>query len=391
MKKTVYLDNAATSWPKPPGMMEAMVEYNRFIGASPGRSGHTRSVDAGRVLIDARQAVAKLFGVPDVLRVIFTKNATEALNIVISGLLGEGGHAVVTGMEHNSVMRPLNAARSRGADFSVVRCSGGGELDPGDVVPLIRRDTRLIVITHASNVTGTIMPVAEIAAIARERGIPLCVDAAQTAGAVPIDIEAMHIDLLAFTGHKSLYGPQGTGGLVIGGGLEHAIGPLMHGGTGSRSEFEVQPDFLPDKYESGTPNTIGIAGLHAGIGFVSGVGIDAVRRHEKSLTARLLERLESIDGVRVYGVKDPDRQTAVVSFAVDGMSPSDVSFTLDEEYGVMSRPGLHCAPSAHRAIGTFPEGTVRFSAGFFTTREDIDYAADAVAAIAARGRKGAGK
>ncbi len=192
MKKTVYLDNAATSWPKPPGMMEAMVKYNRFIGASPGRSGHTRSVDAGRVLIDARQAVAKLFGVPDVLRVIFTKNATEALNIVISGLLGEGGHAVVTGMEHNSVMRPLNAARSRGADFSVVRCSGGGELDPGDVVPLIRRDTRLIVITHASNVTGTIMPVAEIAAIARERGIPLCVDAAQTAGAVPIDIEAMH-------------------------------------------------------------------------------------------------------------------------------------------------------------------------------------------------------
>ncbi|HNU75901.1 MAG TPA: aminotransferase class V-fold PLP-dependent enzyme, partial [Deltaproteobacteria bacterium] len=190
MKKTVYLDNAATSWPKPPGMMEAMVEYNRFIGASPGRSGHTRSVDAGRVLIDARQAVAKLFGVPDVLRVIFTKNATEALNIVISGLLGEGGHAVVTGMEHNSVMRPLNAARSRGADFSVVRCSGGGELDPGDAVPLIRRDTRLIVITHASNVTGTIMPVAEIAAIARERGIPLCVDAAQTAGAVPIDIEA---------------------------------------------------------------------------------------------------------------------------------------------------------------------------------------------------------
>ncbi|HNR50757.1 MAG TPA: aminotransferase class V-fold PLP-dependent enzyme [Deltaproteobacteria bacterium] len=391
MKKTVYLDNAATSWPKPPGMMEAMVKYNRFIGASPGRSGHTRSVDAGRVLIDARQAVAKLFGVPDVLRVIFTKNATEALNIVISGLLGEGGHAVVTGMEHNSVMRPLNAARSSGADFSVAPCSGGGELDPGDVVPLIRPDTRLIVITHASNVTGTIMPIAEIAAIARERGIPLCVDAAQTAGAVPIDIEAMHIDLLAFTGHKSLYGPQGTGGLVIGGGLEHAIGPLIHGGTGSRSEFEVQPDFLPDKYESGTPNTIGIAGLHAGIGFVSGVGIDAVRRHEKSLTARLLERLESIDGVRVYGVKDPDRQTAVVSFAVDGMSPSDVSFALDEEYGVMSRPGLHCAPSAHRAIGTFPEGTVRFSAGFFTTREDIDYAADAVAAIAARGRKGAGK
>lgn len=385
MKKIVYFDNAATSWPKPPVMMEAMVEFNRSIGANPGRSGHTRSVDAGRTLIDAREAVAGLLGIPDMLKVVFTKNATEALNLVIAGLLKDGGHAVTSCMEHNSVMRPLNAARARGADFSAVPCSGAGELDPRDVIPLIRPDTRLIVITHASNVTGTIMPVAEVASIARERGIPLCVDAAQSAGAVPIDVSAMHVDLLAFTGHKSLFGPQGTGGLIIGQRLEQMIGPLMYGGTGSRSEFEVQPDFLPDKYESGTPNAIGIAGLHAGVGFIAQTGIDNVRAHETALTRRLLEGLQAIDGVQIFGTGDAGRQTAVVSFSIQGLSPSEVSYALDDEYGIMSRPGLHCAPSAHRTIGTFPEGTVRFSLGFFTTPEEVDYALGAVNDLAGKG------
>jgi len=369
--------------------MEAMSRFSRSIGASPGRSGHTLSIDAGRTLVDTREAIAGLFGVTDPRKVVFTKNATEALNIVILSLLKGGGHAVISGMEHNSVMRPLNAARASGANYSVAPCSGTGELDPRDLVPLIRSDTRLIVITHVSNVTGAIMPVAEAADIARERGIPLCVDAAQSAGVVPVDMEAMNIGLLAFTGHKNLYGPQGTGGLIITQGLERTIGPLMHGGTGSRSEFEEQPDFLPDKYESGTPNTVGIAGLRAGVGFIAEAGMDAVSARERAVTARLLEGLKSIRGVRIYGPEDPLRQTALVSFTVEGMSPSEVSFALDEEYGIMSRPGLQCAPSAHRTIGTFPEGTVRFSPGFFTTSEEVDYAVEAVAALASGRKKGA--
>ncbi|HON38805.1 MAG: aminotransferase class V-fold PLP-dependent enzyme [Desulfomonilia bacterium] len=389
MNRTVYLDNAATSWPKPPSTIDAIVEFNRSIGANPGRSGHSRSVDAGRTLIDAREAAAKLFGAPNALGVVFTKNVTEALNIVILGLLKDGGHAVTTSMEHNSVMRPLNAARARGADFSTAPCSETGELDPGDIASLIRPDTRLIVMTHASNVTGTIMPLAEVASIARERGIPLCIDAAQTAGVIPIGMEAMDIGLLAFTGHKSLYGPQGTGGLVLGEGYGRMIEPLMYGGTGSRSEFEVQPDFLPDKFESGTPNTIGIAGLGAGIDFIDRTGMDAIRAHEKDLTARLLDGLGSIDGVRIFGPCDPERQTAVVSFILEGMSPSELALALDQDYGIMARSGLHCAPSAHRTIGTFPEGTIRLSPGYFTTREDIEYTVEAVAALAVRKKTGA--
>ncbi|HPW68639.1 MAG: aminotransferase class V-fold PLP-dependent enzyme [Desulfomonilia bacterium] len=389
MNRTVYLDNAATSWPKPPSTIHAMVEFDRSIGANPGRSGHSRSVDAGRVLIDTREAASGLFGVSNVLGVVFTKNITEALNTVILGLLKDGGHAVTTSLEHNSVMRPLNAVKACGADFSVAPCSKTGELDPGDIASLIRPDTRLIVMTHASNVTGTIMPLAEVASIARERDIPLCVDAAQTAGVIPIDMEAMSIGLLTFTGHKSLYGPQGTGGIVLGQGYDRMIDPLMYGGTGSRSEFEVQPDFLPDKYESGTPNTIGIAGLGAGIAFIGRTGMDAIRAHEKDLTARLLDGLGSIDGVRIYGPCDPERQTAVVSFILEGMRPSELALALDQDYGIMTRPGLHCAPSAHRTIGTFPEGTVRLSPGYFTTPEDIEYTVEAIAALAVRKKTGA--
>ena len=389
MNRTVYLDNAATSWPKPPSTIHAMVEFDRSIGANPGRSGHSRSVDAGRVLIDTREAASGLFGVSNVLGVVFTKNITEALNTVILGLLKDGGHAVTTSLEHNSVMRPLNAVKACGADFSVAPCSKTGELDSGDIASLIRPDTRLIVMTHASNVTGTIMPLAEVASIARERDIPLCVDAAQTAGVIPIDMEAMSIGLLTFTGHKSLYGPQGTGGIVLGQGYDRMIDPLMYGGTGSRSEFEVQPDFLPDKYESGTPNTIGIAGLGAGIAFIGRTGMDAIRAHEKDLTARLLDGLGSIDGVRIYGPCDPERQTAVVSFILEGMRPSELALALDQDYGIMTRPGLHCAPSAHRTIGTFPEGTVRLSPGYFTTPEDIEYTVEAIAALAVRKKTGA--
>jgi len=378
MDRIIYMDNAATSWPKPDETITAMVEYTRSVGANPGRSGHRLSVDAGRALLDTRESVAGLFGVPNLLRVIFTKNATEALNIAIRGLLKPGDHVITSGMEHNSVMRPLRGMEKQGVDLSITPCSPAGELDPDDVKRQIRKNTKAIFLTHASNVTGTLMPVSEVGRIARERGIVFCVDAAQTAGVIPIDVEVMSIDLLAFTGHKSLFGPQGTGGLYLADGLEQKIEPIMAGGTGSRSESEEQPAFLPDRYESGTPNTIGIAGLGAGIRFIRSVGIETIRDKERALTAMLIEGLRSMPEVTLYGCADAARQTAVVSFTVAGMSPAEVAMILDEEFSIMSRPGLQCAPAAHRTIGTFSAGTVRLSLGYFLEEDEIRTALAAV-------------
>jgi cysteine desulfurase family protein len=378
----VYLDNAATSWPKPPAVIEAMELYNRSIGASPGRSGHRLSIEAGRVVQNARELLAELFNAGDSLQIAFTKNATEALNIAAFGLLKPGDHVITSSAEHNSVMRPLRHLERRGVEISCVPCSSSGGMDPGDIFPLVKKNTRAMFITHASNVTGALMPVAEAGAIARERGIIFCVDAAQTAGSVPIDVEAMNIDLLSFTGHKSLYGPQGTGGLYVRRGVEEKIDFFMVGGTGSRSEFEEQPDFMPDRFEAGTPNAIGIAGLAAGIAFVQREGVREIHDRELRLARALLDGLDRLGGVTLYGTVDAEERTPVVSFNIAGRSPSDVSMRLDEEFGIMARPGLHCAPAAHRTIGTLPEGTVRFSPGYFNTMDEVEYAVSAVEKIA---------
>jgi len=387
MMKTWYFDNAATSWPKPETTYIAMDRFSRLIGGSPGRSGHRLSIESGRVIMDTREALARLFGIDDPLRLVFTKNATEALNLAIGGLLTPGDHVITSSMEHNSVMRPLRALESKGLELSIIRCSPQGELDPRDLLPAIRTNTKLVVLTHASNVTGTIMPVRDVGTIVKEHGLVLCADAAQTAGALPIDVADMNIDLLAFSGHKSLFGPQGTGGLYIRKGLDEKIMPLMVGGTGSRSEFEIQPDFMPDKYESGTLNTLGLAGLGAGGEYILKKGVDHIRDKEIRLTQRFLDGLKSMGGFHIYGPGDASRQISVVSFNLDGMTPSEISFALDEHYGIMSRPGLHCAPTAHRTIGTFPGGTVRFSFGYFNTEEEISYALDALQQISRQGQK----
>jgi cysteine desulfurase family protein len=379
----IYLDNAATSWPKPDETWQAMEHFMRSVGANPGRSGHRLSIEAGRILIEAREALAALFGIDDPLRICFTRNATESLNLAICGMLQPGDHCVTTSMEHNSVMRPLRALEQEGLGLTVVPCSPQGELDPQEVEKAIKKNTRLITLTHASNVVGTVMPVAEVGKIAHDRGVPLCIDAAQTAGAFPIDVEAMKIDLLAFTGHKSLCGPQGTGGLYIREGLEEVIEPLMRGGTGSRSEFQEQPDFMPDKYESGTPNTVGIAGLGAGVRFCLAQGVARIRAKEEGLTRMLLEGLGSTPDCVLYGSGHAEAQIAVVSFNITDRTPSEVTMELDEEFNIMSRPGLHCAPLAHQTIGTSPQGTVRLSAGYFTTDEEIAVALEAVGKIAA--------
>ena len=359
-------------------MIEAMVDFNAHVGANPGRSGHRLSIEAGRIVFNARENIASLLGADDPHSVIFTRNATEGLNTIVRGFLRTGDHVITSSMEHNSVMRPLRALEWEGVELSVVQCSGIGDISPDDIAAVIKKNTRMIVITHASNVTGTIMPIADIAQMAREKGVIICVDAAQTAGSIPIDVIKDNIDILVFTGHKSLNGPQGTGGFYIRKGLERMVSPLERGGTGSGSEFEEQPDFMPDRFESGTPNTIGIAGLGAGAAYISAIGIEAIRKKEIDLTELFLDGIRSIKGVRIYGNTNSARRTALVSFSIDGMSPSDISFNLDERFNIMSRPGLHCAPSAHRTIGTFPDGTVRFSFGIFTTEDKIKIAVKAI-------------
>lgn len=379
----IYLDHAATSWPKPPEVARAMADFLERAGGNPGRSGHRLSVAAGRAVYDAREAVAELFNAPDPLRVIFTQNATHALNVAIRGLLRPGDRAVTTGVEHNSVMRPLRALEEQGVELVVAPCRADGSLDPAEMEKAVTPGTKLVVATHASNVVGTLLPVAAIAKIAHDAGALLLVDAAQTAGCVPIDVREMGIDLLAFTGHKALQGPTGTGGLVVGDGVDAAeMEPLTRGGTGSRSERETQPEELPDKYESGTVNAVGIAGLHAGIRFVTERGVDAVREHEVALTRRLMEGLGDVAGVTLYGPADATARTATISVTVAGLRVSDVGLGLDEEFGILTRVGLHCAPAAHRTIGTFPEGTVRLAAGPFTTDDDVAQTVAAVKEVA---------
>ena len=383
----IYFDNAATSWPKPPCVAEAMTQYMAEVGASPGRSGHRLAVEAARRLYDAREAVADLFHAPDPLRVVFGANVTEALNLALNGLLRPGDHVITGSMEHNAVMRPLRALERNGVQITVVPCSPDGALDPADLAAAVGPATRLIALNHASNVTGTLLPVAEAGRIARQHDLLLLVDAAQTAGAYPIDMQSDAIDLLAFTGHKSLYGPMGTGGLVIGDRVDvHLLQPLKRGGTGSRSEREEQPDFLPDLCESGTPNAVGLAGLAAGTRWVLAQGVERIRAHELALTAQLLSGLAEIPGVTVYGPRDARRQTATVSFVIAGLEHSDVGMRLDDEYAIMCRVGLHCAPAAHRTLGTFPAGTVRFALGAFNTAVEISAALEAVATLA-RGRQ----
>lgn len=377
----IYFDNAATSWPKPPGVRAALNEYFGEASGNPGRSGHRMSVAAARIVENAREALAELFNANDPSRIVFTHNATHALNLALYGLLRPGAHVITTGTEHNSVMRPLRHFEGLGVESTVIACTPEGRLDLEAVRRAIRHDTRLLVTTHASNVTGALNPLAELAALAREKNILYLVDAAQTAGAVPIDVQAIDVDLLAFTGHKGLLGPTGTGGLYIREGL--ALAPLMRGGTGSDSAHETQPEFLPDAHESGTLNLAGIAGLGAAVRFLLDIGIEAVRTHEQTLIAQFLTGASEISGLTVYGPKDTALRCGLVSFNLAGALPSEVGLILDQSFGIMARTGLHCAPSAHRTLGTFPTGTVRFSFGWYNTPGEVRKGLEALREIAA--------
>jgi cysteine desulfurase/selenocysteine lyase len=376
----IYLDNAATSWPKPAAVPRAVAACLRRA-ASPGRGGYGLSREADRILFAAREALAALFGAENSGTITFTLNATDAINTALFGLLTPGDKVVATSMEHNAVARPLRALESRGIRLEIVACNPCGALPLAGLRAALA-GARAVVATHASNVTGTIMPLAAIGTMARAAGALFIVDAAQTAGAEPIDVAAMGIDVLAFSGHKSLLGPQGTGGLYVREGL--AVEPLRHGGTGSQSESDCQPLFYPDRLESGTPNTPGIAGLLAGIRYINKQGLDNIRTAEKRLTEALLHGLANIPGVRAYGPPPGEPRAAVVSFTVSGRDSGEIAHILDRDHGIACRGGLHCAPWAHRTLGSLATGAVRFSPGCFTTAADIDAALAAVATIAAR-------
>ncbi len=376
----IYLDHAATSFPKPVAVVEAVRDYLLHRSANPGRSGHSLSAQAARVVFETRAALAGFLGVGDPRQIIFLPNATYGINLALNGYLRDGDHVVVSSLEHNSVMRPLRHLRQmRRIKVTTVLSDDEGVLDPQRFADAMRAETRLVVVNHASNVVGTIAPLTEIREAIGE--VPLLVDAAQTAGAVPIDVAGDRIDMLAFAGHKSLLGPQGVGGLYLRPGLD--VRPLVFGGTGSGSESDEQPGTLPDHYESGTPNGPGIAGLGAGVHYLQQRGIGEIRQHEQALFTRLRNRLSDIPGVTLSGPADPAKNLPVVSLRMARVPPSDLAHVLDRRFGVLTRAGLHCAPGAHRSLGSFPEGSVRFSAGCATSLEEIDRAADAVAEIAA--------
>jgi cysteine desulfurase family protein len=360
-----------------------MMYFLEKVGANPGRSSHRLSIESGRILYQARESLAELFNVDDPLRIIFTLNVTEALNLALKGLLRPGDQVITSSMEHNSVMRPLRELEKRGVEVKVVPCSSQGVLDPVDLGRAIKKNTKLIVLNHGSNVIGSLTPITVVGEMAKRYHILFLVDTAQTAGCYPLDIKKDNIDLLAFTGHKALYGPPGTGGLVIGERVDtKKLIPLKVGGTGSHSEFEEQPDFLPDLYESGTPNIVGLNGLKEGVRFVLAEGVDKIHQHEKNLIIRLIEGLKEIPEVTLYGGDYRKEQVAVVSFNLKDKWPSEVGMRLDEEYDIMCRVGLHCSPATHKTIGTFPRGTVRFSMSWFNTLEEVDQVIMAIREIA---------
>lgn len=378
---TVYLDNAATSFPKPQGVSDRMKYYLDCVGANVNRSVYTAAQEAGLVTLTLRQRLARLFRFPEPpTHVILTPGATFALNTLISGLLRPGDHCIVSGMEHNAVMRPL--LRLPGVTVSRLPCDSEGFADIAALPGLLRDNTKLVVMAHGSNVCGTVQDAEAIGRICSDCGVPFALDAAQTAGHLPIDFSALHLSALAVPGHKGLLGPGGTGALLLRDDLAQRLTPLTAGGTGSASDSEYLPDYLPDKFESGTANLPGYYGWEAALRFVEETGVPALREHEMALCSRFLQGLEDIPHVRLCGTRDLSRRVGVISVDFLRRDNAEAAYALETEYGILTRCGLHCAPSAHRTLGTFPQGTVRFSLGFASTEADVDAALHALRALA---------
>ena len=379
----LYLDNAATSFPKPTQVYDAVMQAMQQIGASPGRGGYGSALDASRLLMDTREAIAGLFHVADSSRIIFTSNATSALNLATIGSLQPGDHVISSSMEHNSLLRPLFLLEKQGVELTLVSADSQGLIDPEQIRQALRSTTKMVAVAHVSNVTGGIQDIAAIASIARDADCLMLLDAAQSAGSIPIDTQQLGIDLLAAPGHKGLLGPQGTGFLAVAPGVK--LRPIMAGGTGSSSDQDQQPDTLPEGFEAGTHNLPGIAGLGAGLAFLEENGVGQIGLHEHQLSEYARSCLIAVPGCTLFGPIRPEDRSAVVSLVIDGWDPSLLAFQLDREYGIAVRAGLHCAPRAHRTIGSYPVGTLRLSPGLFNTQDDITTFCDALITITRKG------
>jgi len=377
----IYFDNAATSFPKPEVVYDAVDYYYRYIGTSSGRGAYRQALRADEMVLETRNLLGQLFNIKDVNNIVFTANITESLNLALKGLLQTGDHVITSQMEHNAMWRPLKVLeKEKGIEITVIPCPEGRAFDPREIENNIRSNTRLVALNHASNVTGTIMPIKEAGEICNRYQLPLLVDTAQTAGVYPLDLEDCNINLLAFTGHKGLLGPTGTGGLYIEPGV--SLKPLKDGGTGGDSMLEHQPEDLPERFEAGTLNLAGIAGLGASVKFLLGKGIGEIRAREKELTSFLLELLNKLPGITVYGPQNAEDRVAVLSFNLENVLPGEAAYILDEVYGIMVRSGLHCAPQAHRCLGTEEQGTVRVGLGYFNTPAEVKQFFKAVKEIA---------
>ena len=372
----IYFDNGATSFPKPPGMVAAMSRCMSDYCGNPGRSGHDMSMRTGEEVYKARMSLAKIFNISEPERVIFTVNTTEGLNIGIKGILNSGDHAITTAMEHNSVLRPLKALEDAGVTHSIARCRPDGSLDIKDLKDALRPNTKMIVCTHASNVVGTIMPIHEIGEFAKSKGLLFMVDAAQSAGCLPIDVEDMKIDMLAVPGHKGLLGPLGTGALYVKNGLTPR--PLKEGGTGTESKNRKQPSDFPESYESGTVNAPGIIGLGFSIEYIRKLGVEKIRNYEESLIQPIDESLRNMWGVSIYGPSDCSKKTSMVTFNIHGKGCEEVAQTLNDKFRIAVRAGYHCAGLAHKTIGTWDTGAVRLSVSPFNARREVKTAIDAI-------------
>ena len=379
--KDIYFDNSSTSFPKAPNVGRAMGEFIENGAFNINRGSYEGAYEAGSAVLDTREMLKDLFNAPDSKNVVFTPSVTYSLNYFIKGFLKPNDHVLVTSVEHNAVMRPLVQMKELGLEFDVVPCDEEGSITADDFRKYIKENTKAIITTHASNVCGTIIPIEEIGALCKEKGLVYAVDTAQTAGILNIDMQKANIDFLAFTGHKGLLGPQGIGGFISSDKLEGLIYPIISGGTGSLSDSEEMPDFLPDRFESGTLNLPGIIGLHQALVYLKEAGIDNMRNEKMEITKYFLDKVKEIEGAKVAGKKTVEGRLGVVSIDFEGFDNSIVSFYLSSKYKIMTRVGMHCAPRAHQTLNTFPQGTVRFSFSHFKTKEEVDICIDAIKTI----------
>ena len=377
-KLKCYFDNASTSYPKAPGVAKSVYNFIENVGCNVNRGEYKVAYSAAEIMVETRERLCTLFGFDKPRGVIFTQNVTTALNVVLKGFLKAGDHLIVSAMEHNAVMRPVAQLAELGVEFSRAPCNDMGELMLEQLEALLRPNTRAIVMTHASNVCGTVLPIAQVGELCVRHGLRFIVDCAQTGGVLPVNMRAMHIDALCFTGHKGLLAPQGIGGFLIDEGFARELTPLISGGTGSFSDSEALPALLPDRFEAGTPNLPAIYGLHTALGYLTEHKTNRILEQEQAITQRFLQGLEGFLGVRIIGVKNAKKQTAIVSLDFIKKDNAEVAYRLESEHGIMTRCGLHCAPNAHKTLGTFPQGTVRFSFSHFTTADEIDFALEAI-------------